>query len=88
MVLDHQKDYGSLWEAIVAINAKIDCTAESLRRWVRQAERDQGTRLSPMTSEGERIRRCVQRARQDAILCGEVRRVWDENWQVYGARKV
>jgi transposase len=37
MVLDHQKDYGSQWEAIVAISAKIGCTAESLRRWVGQA---------------------------------------------------
>ena len=28
------------------------------------------------------------RAQRDAWLCGEVRRVWEANFQVYGARKV
>jgi transposase InsO family protein len=28
------------------------------------------------------------RARRDAVLKGEIRRVWDENFQVYGVRKV
>lgn len=55
-MLDHQKDYGSQWEAIVAISAKIGCTAESLRRWARQVERDQGTRPGPTSSEVERIK--------------------------------
>lgn len=34
MVLDHQGDYPSQWQA-----AKFGCTAETLRRWVRQAAR-------------------------------------------------
>jgi hypothetical protein len=29
MLLDHQKDYGSQWEAIVAISGKIDCMYKS-----------------------------------------------------------
>ncbi len=37
LVLDHAGDYGSRWEAINSISAKIGCTAETLRRWVRQA---------------------------------------------------
>ena len=28
------------------------------------------------------------RAKRDAELCGHIRRVWDENFQVYGVRKV
>lgn len=32
--------------------------------------------------------RCPARARQDAVLRGEVQRVWEENRQAYGARKV
>jgi putative transposase len=31
---------------------------------------------------------CPARAREDAVLCGEIQRVWDENRQVYGVRKV
>jgi transposase len=55
MVLDHQEGYGSHWESIVAISAKIGCAA-SLWRWVRQAERDQGSHPGPSTSEVERIK--------------------------------
>ena len=40
MVLEHAGEYGSQWEAMVSISGKIGCTAETLRRWVRQAERD------------------------------------------------
>ena len=44
MVQDHQGDHASQWAAIASIASKIGCTAESLRRWLRQAERDAGTR--------------------------------------------
>lgn len=40
MVLDHKGDHASQWSAIGSIAAKIGCTAETLRKWVRQAERD------------------------------------------------
>ena len=42
MVLEHQGEHGSQWAAIESIAGKMGCTAETLRRWVRQAERDQG----------------------------------------------
>ncbi len=44
MVLEHQDEHESQWAAINSIAAKIGCTAETLRRWVRQAERDTGQR--------------------------------------------
>ena len=45
MVFEHSADHDSQWAAIGSIAGKIGCTAETLRRWVRQAERDQGKRL-------------------------------------------
>ena len=47
IVLGHVGEYGSQWEAMVSISGKIGCTAETLRRWVRQAERDEGLRSGP-----------------------------------------
>ena len=44
MVLEHQHEHGSQWAAMSSIAGKIGCTAETLRSWVRQAERDQGLR--------------------------------------------
>jgi transposase InsO family protein len=32
--------------------------------------------------------RCSARAKRDAVLRGEIERVWEENFQVYGVRKV
>jgi transposase-like protein len=55
LVLEHQQDYDSQWAAIGSIAAKMGCTAETLRKWVRQAERDQGMRAGVTTQERERI---------------------------------
>ncbi len=38
MVAEAQGQHDSQWAAIVSIAAKIGCTAETLRRWVRQAQ--------------------------------------------------
>jgi transposase len=56
MVFDHQAEYESQWAAINSIASKIGCTAETLRQWVRQAERDQGKRAGLTTSEQERLK--------------------------------
>ncbi len=37
MVFNHAGDYPTQWAAITSIAAKIGCTPETLRRWVRQA---------------------------------------------------
>ena len=56
LVLEHQGEHASQWEAIGSIAAKIGCTAETLRRWVRQAERDQGKRAGLTTTERDRLK--------------------------------
>ena len=64
LVLENQSDYGSQWEAIVSIAAKVGVSAESLRRWVRQAETDAGRRSGTTTADGERIRLLQQENRE------------------------
>jgi transposase len=44
LVFEHRGQYGSQWEAISSIAEKIGCSAEALRKWVRQAEVDSGRR--------------------------------------------
>jgi hypothetical protein len=44
MVLDHQGEHSSQWAAITSVAGKIGCKAETLRTWVRRAERDSGLR--------------------------------------------
>jgi hypothetical protein len=51
LVFDRQGEHVSQWEAISSIAGKIGCTAETLRRWVRQAARDRGTRGGTTTQE-------------------------------------
>ena len=62
MVFEHADAHESQWAAITSIAEKIGCTTEALRRWVRQAERDQGTRPGLTTEE-----------RQQAARAGELR---------------
>ncbi|MFD2406251.1 IS3 family transposase [Azorhizophilus paspali] len=160
-----EDEHESQWAAINSITAKIACTAETLRRWVRQAERDSGRREGrrrPSVNGSRRssgkcvscakpTRTCTRprrilprrsstaassdeglhrrsppgprgrawpaapirkvlpiasstyyepmarkiaparqsaRARRDELLCEHVQRIRDENFQVYGARKV
>jgi transposase len=54
LVQEHQAEHTSQWAAIESIAGKIGCTAETLRHWVRQAERD--VRLRPGLTSDERQR--------------------------------
>ena len=64
MVLEHQGDHDSQYGAIRSIAAKIGCSGETLRNWVRQAERDQSQRAGPTTDEGERIKALEREVRE------------------------
>ena len=56
MVVEHQDEHHSQWAAISSIAEKIGCSAETLRNWVRQAERDQGHRPGLTTDERARLK--------------------------------
>ena len=51
MVREHRDDHDSEWAAIVSIAGKIGCSSETLRIWVRQAERDAGERRGPTSDQ-------------------------------------
>src|SRR5438105_14921801 len=54
MVREHGAEHPSQWAAIASIAGKEGCTLETLRRWVRQAERDTGQRGGLTTDERQR----------------------------------
>jgi len=56
LVVEHAAAHESQWAAITSIAEKIGCTAETLRKWVRQAERDQGRRPGLPTEERQRLK--------------------------------
>jgi len=56
MVFEHQGEHGSQWSAITSIAEKIGCTAQTLSRWVRQTERDEGRRPGLTTDERQRLK--------------------------------
>jgi transposase len=56
LVLEQQQEHGSQWAAMVSVASKLGCTRETLRRWVRRAERDSGPRAGLTCSERERLK--------------------------------
>ena len=56
IVIDHGNEYDSEWAAIRAVAEKIGCNPETLRKWVRQAQRDAGNRPGLTTDERERLK--------------------------------
>ena len=73
MVLDGTGGHGSQWAAIGSIAAKIGCTAETLRRWVRQAERDNGKRAGTTTEDRDRIK-ALERENRELRQANEILR--------------
>src|SRR5574342_1102413 len=64
MVMEHQAEHESQWAAIGSIAAKIGCSTEALRKWVRQAERDQGVRGGLTSSDRERLKELEREVRE------------------------
>jgi transposase-like protein len=64
MVFEHESEHDSQWAAIGSIAAKIGCSSETLRNWVRQAERDAGRRAGLTTSERKELRELQREVRE------------------------
>lgn len=64
MVFEHQGEHASQWAAISSIASKVGCTTETLRNWVRQAERDTGKRPGLTTEERQRLKDLEREVRE------------------------
>ena len=64
LVFDQVKGNEPTWPAIVSVSSNLGCSAESLRRWVRQAERDAGKREGLTTDEREELKRLQREVRE------------------------
>ena len=64
MVGDHAADHGSQWAAMQSIAPKIGCTAETLRRWVREAERATVPGVEARAEEAARVKALEREVRE------------------------
>ncbi len=64
MVFEHGSEHGSEWEAIGSIAEKIGCSAETLRKWVRQTEIDTGRRGGLTSDEQARTKDLEREVRE------------------------
>src|SRR5579885_3646514 len=55
LVQEHAGEYPSQWAAITSIATKCGITPETVRKWVRRAEVDAGTRPGVTTDERKRV---------------------------------
>jgi transposase len=73
LVLEHQHEHGSQWAAMESIAGKIGCTAETLRKWVRRAERDSGQRPGLTSTERDRLK-ALERENRELQRSNEILR--------------
>jgi transposase len=64
LVLEQAREYASQWTAIRSIAEKMGCTPETLRRWVRRVERDEGRRPGLTTADAQRIKQLERENRE------------------------
>ena len=56
LVRETRQSHDSEWSAITSVAEKIGCTAETLRKWMRQRQRDAGERPGMTTEDKARIK--------------------------------
>ncbi len=73
LVFEQQDEYESQWAAIVSVAEKIGCTAETLRKWVRVAERQQIPEQRALDAERERVK-ALERENRELRQANEILR--------------
>ena len=71
LVDEQVKEGKSQWAAIQSISQKLGCTAETLRRWTRRAEVDEGKRPGLTTEERERLK-ALERENRELKRANEI----------------
>ncbi len=64
LVREHGSEHTSQWAAIQSIAAKVGCSGEALRSWVRQSETDVGERAGLTTEERARLKQLEREVRE------------------------
>ena len=64
LVREHGAEHPSEWAAIESMAGKLGCTAETLRKWVRQAERENGLRGGLTTAARQRAKELERAVRE------------------------
>ena len=73
LVFEQQGQHSSQWSAIISVAAKLDCKGEALRRWVRQAEKNQGRKSGLTTEDSERLK-LLERENRELKRANEILR--------------
>lgn len=73
MVLDHEAEHPSRWQAIVSIAAKIGCSAHSLNEWLKKAEIDAGKRAGVTTDMSAKLK-ALERENRELRQANEILR--------------
>ena len=73
LVREAEQEHSREWAAIESIAAKIGCTNETLRRWVRESERDGGARAG-LTSDEKALLKQLQCEDRELTQANEILR--------------
>ena len=73
MVLDHEAEHTSRWQALLTIAAKIGCTGQTLNEWLKQAERDSGRKPGLPTDMAARLK-ALERENRELRQANEILR--------------
>ena len=74
LVREHAPDYASEFAAITAVAQRLGMTPETLRKWLRQAEVDEGAKPGVSTAEVRALRRKVSELERTIAILTEATR--------------
>jgi transposase len=64
LVREHAGDYPAEWAAMKAVSGRLGMSTETLRKWIRQAEIDEGVAAGLSSSESAEIRELRRKNRE------------------------